>query len=173
MNITVQTTLANAAEAHVFGQGIADAHPGAYVVGTPALPGNQRVVLSVPDEAVNAVARFLDEDERVFSYRFDDAPEAPARPPRSPRFDPQPGDTAEGHEWTAIATDLGPRYAPQVGDVKVVGHSVTWTVLAVVGSTLRVEWHDERGAKGVKVWPLDEWSQDFGLNAGWTWARPA
>ena len=68
--IVIQTKLNTAAEAHVLGQGYTEPLEGASVLGTPNLPGNVRVRISVPDEHVNHVLDLLDSDDRVFSYSF-------------------------------------------------------------------------------------------------------
>ena len=67
--ITIQTTLNNAAEAHVMGQGITTALEGASVVGTPAMPGNVRVQIEVSASDLDYVISTLDNDDRVIAYR--------------------------------------------------------------------------------------------------------
>ena len=67
--ITIQTTLNTAAEAHTLGEGITCALDGARVIGTPDVPGNIRVQISVPACHVDYVIGLLDADDRVFSYR--------------------------------------------------------------------------------------------------------
>ena len=66
--ITIQTTLNNAAEAHVMGQGYTEPLNG-LVLGTPDGPGNVRVQISIPDEHEAHVLAMLDADDRVFAYR--------------------------------------------------------------------------------------------------------
>lgn len=68
--IAIQTTLNTTAEAHVLGQGYTEPLDGASVLGTPNLPGNVRVQISVPAEHVDHVLSLLDNDDRVFSYSF-------------------------------------------------------------------------------------------------------
>ena len=66
--ITIQTTLNTAAEAYVMGQGYTEPLDG-LVLGTPDVPGNVRVQISIPDEHEAHVLAMLDADDRVFAYR--------------------------------------------------------------------------------------------------------